>query len=130
PRAGTGIVFPRDGRVHAMAHRTWTKAALAVLLVAAAASAHAGPREQAKRMHDRLAGVPPTGAVLAAMEADIANGNARGAAFRAMQHPAFYNVTLKNFAAPWTNRAQSVFVPLNDYIATVIGMVRDDVSFD
>src|SRR5690606_14341724 len=40
------------------------------------------------------------------------------------------NVTLKNFAAPWTNRAQSVFVPLNDYIATVIGMVRDDVSFD
>ena len=28
----------------------------------------------------------------------------------------FYAVTLKNFAAPWTNRDQSVFVPLNDYI--------------
>jgi hypothetical protein len=38
-------------------------------------------------------------------------------------------VTLKNFAAPWTNRDQSVFVPLNDYTATVIGMVRDDVDF-
>jgi hypothetical protein len=36
---------------------------------------------------------------------------------------------LKNFAAPWTNRDQSVFVPLNDYIATVIGMIRDDVDF-
>jgi hypothetical protein len=33
---------------------------------------------------------------------------------------------LKNFAAPWTNRDQSVFVPLNDYIATVIGIIRDD----
>ena len=36
----------------------------------------AGPREQAKRMHDRLAGVPPTAAVLDAMAADIAGGRA------------------------------------------------------
>ena len=47
-----------------------------------------------------------------------------------MEDPNFYNVTLKNFAAPWTNREQSVFVPLNDYIATVIGMIRDDVPFN
>ena len=33
-------------------------------------------------------------------------------------------------AAPWTNRDQSVFVPLNDYTATVIGMVRDNVPFN
>jgi hypothetical protein len=39
-------------------------------------------------------------------------------------------VTLKNFAAPWTNREQNVFVPLNDYIATVIGMIRDGVAFN
>lgn len=113
-----------------MAHRTWTTAALAVLLAAAATSAYAGAREQAKTIHDRLAGVPPTEAVLLDMEADVANGNAIAAAYTAMTHPAFYNVTLKNFAAPWTNRAQSVFVPLNDYIATVIGMVRDDVPFN
>ena len=47
-----------------------------------------------------------------------------------MENRAFYNVTLKNFATPWTNRDQTVFAPLNDYIATVIGMVRDDVPFD
>jgi hypothetical protein len=47
-----------------------------------------------------------------------------------MQNPAFYSVTLKNFAMPWTNRDQTVFAPLNDYVATVIGMVRDDVAFD
>ncbi len=44
--------------------------------------------------------------------------------------PAFYDVTLKNFAMPWTNRDQTVFAPLNDYVATVIGMVRDDVPFN
>ena len=33
-------------------------------------------------------------------------------------------------AVPWTNRDQSVFVPLNDYVATFIGMVRDDVAFN
>ena len=38
-------------------------------------------------------------------------------------------MTLKNFATPWTNRDQTVFAPLNDYTATVIGMVRDDVDF-
>ena len=42
----------------------------------------------------------------------------------------FYNVTLKNFVTPWTNRDQTVFAPLNDYTATVIGMVRDDVPFN
>jgi hypothetical protein len=30
---------------------------------------------------------------------------------------------------PWTNRDQTVFAPLNDYVATFIGMVRDDVDF-
>lgn len=90
----------------------------------------AGEREQAKTLHDRLAGVPPTATVLNDMAADIAAGNALNAAFTAIDNPNFYNVTLKNFAAPWTNRDQSVFVPLNDYTATVIGMVRDDEPFN
>lgn len=93
-------------------------------------SAQAGEREQAKTIHDRLAGVPPTADVLDEMAMSISNGDALGAAFSALEHPAFYSVTLKNFAAPWTNRDQSVFVPLNDYTATVIGMVRDEVPFN
>jgi hypothetical protein len=90
----------------------------------------AGPREQAWRMHERLTGVPPDSTVLEDMRADIAGGNAAAAAQTAMDNSAFYNVTLKNFVAPWTNEEQSVFVPLNDYTATVIGMVRDDVPFN
>lgn len=104
--------------------------AVCLLMSLAAATAVAGPREQAKRMHDRLAGVPPTESVLANMAADIAAGNALAAAETAMQNRAFYDVTLKNFATPWTNRDQTVFAPLNDYSATVIGMVRDDVPFN
>jgi len=104
-----------------------------LLSVALVGAVNAGPREQAKRIHDRLAGVPPTEAVLQLMEADVdpgQPGTPLDAAYRAMENPNFYNVTLKNFAAPWTNRDRSVFVPLNDYIATVIGMIRDDVPFN
>jgi hypothetical protein len=102
---------------------------VATLLALAATAVAAGPREQAKRMHDRLAGTPPDAATLDAMAADIAGGSPLDAALAAVEAPSFYNVTLKNFAAPWTNEEQSVFVPLNDYTATVIGMVRDDEPF-
>ena len=47
-----------------------------------------------------------------------------------MNNPNFYAVTLKNFAAPWTNRDQNAFVPLNDYMTLVMGMVRDNVPFN
>ena len=90
----------------------------------------ADAREQARRIHDRLAGVPPSETVLQQMETSVAAGDAQSAAYLAMENPNFYSVTLKNFAAPWTNREGSVFVPLNDYIATVIGMIRDNVPFN
>src|SRR5210317_1840107 len=107
----------------------WQIALIGILLAGVMATAHAGPREQAKRIHDRLAGVPPTDAVLQTMENQVAGGDPVAAAYTAMDSKYFYNVTVKNFAAPWTNRDRSVFVPLNDYIATVIGMIRDDVDF-
>jgi hypothetical protein len=105
-------------------------AVIMVAAVAATGTAAAGPREQARRMHERLAGVPPSAAVLSAMEAQIGSGNAEQAAATAMENPNFYTVSLKNFATPWTNREFNSFAPLNDYTATVIGMVRDDVPFN
>jgi hypothetical protein len=103
---------------------------LSAALILGNTASYAGPLEQAERIHDRLAGVPASPDVLAAMESDIAGGDARAAAFKAIADPHFYTVTLKNFAAPWTNRDQSAFVPLNDYTTLVIGMVRDNVPFD
>ena len=78
-----------------------------------------------------LTGIAPTNAVLTTMEDLILSGpdGAEAAANEAMRNPAFYNVTLKNYVAPWTNEAQTVFVPLNDYTATVIGVIRDDIDF-
>jgi len=108
-----------------------TASAGIALGLCAAMFAHAGPveRAQAKRIHDRIAGVPPTTAVLDQMESLVVQGRADEAARLAMNAPSFYTSTLKNWVTPWTNRDQSVFAPLNDYTATVIGMVRDDVDF-
>eukprot|EP00752_Nemacystus_decipiens_P018823 g16879.t1 len=64
-------------------------------------------------------------------ELEPGGGGGEAAAEIAMDHPAFYNVTLKNWATPWTNREFDVFQPLNDYTATVIGLVRDgDIGAD
>jgi hypothetical protein len=129
-----------------MKNRTWTKSkhtnghglaglviqllTVGLLSIGLVSTASAGPREQARRIHDRLAGVPPTEATLQAMEADVISGAGINAAYTAMSNSNFFNVTLKNFAMPWTNRDQNVFAPLNDYVATVIGMIRDDVPFN
>jgi hypothetical protein len=83
-------------------------------------------KDRAKRIYDRIAGVPATDTQLNSM----AGGSANAAAMLATQDPAFYNNTIRNLATPWTNRSQTVFAPLNDYTATVVGMVRDDVPFN
>jgi hypothetical protein len=113
------------------AARAAASASCAVFLLAQpVAPAFADPTSQAQRIYERIAGVDPPDATLATMEADIAGGNALAAAELATSDPSFYNVVLKNFVTPWTNRNQTVFAPLNDYTATVIGMVRDDVAFN
>ncbi len=111
--------------------RRLTHTLCALLLMAPLAVHAAGnDRDKARRIHDRIAGVPPSDQVLGLMAADIATDPTGVlAAQRALANKNFYNVTLRNFTAPATNRDGSVFVPLNDYTATVIGMVRDDVDF-
>ncbi len=109
-------------------------------------------RRQAKRIHDRLTGVNATNAAIDDMEAtldctlpptpgypcDGTGKNAAKYAIDTLQHNPdaanpnahyFYNVTLKNFAAPWTNEEQTVFTELNDYSATIVGAVRDGLDF-
>jgi hypothetical protein len=119
--------------------RNWPGLLLLTLCVVFSATLAAGEREQAKRIYDRLIGAPPTNAMLDAMHALVVAGDAVQAAKIAIDDPdnidnpnntGFYNVTLKNFAAPWINEDQSVFVPLNDYSATVIGLIRDSATQD
>ncbi len=119
----------RQRKYDRQTHGRAVVAGVLLLALQASPAVLAGPREQAKQLHDRLAGVPPSDSVLTQMAADIAANNAPAAAQLAMANKNFYNVTLKNFVTPWTSRDRSVFLPLNDYTATVIGMVRDDVDF-
>lgn len=119
--------------LHRSGHRLYrgiARLSAFLLIVSITQLSHAGPREQAKRLHDRLTGVPPSEATLASMATKIENGDALGAANEAMEHPAFYNTTVREFATPWSNRDQSAYNELNDTTATVIGMIRDDLPFD
>ena len=116
--------------------------ALTLLGAQAAVPAFATQAEVATRIYERLAGVKPTPAQLSAIQQamDAADGTgststtaelaAAAYATDPATAPTFYNVVLKNMVTPWTNRDQTVFAPLNDYTATVIGMVRDGVPFD
>jgi hypothetical protein len=128
-----GMEKPMTQRARATATPNIARAVRAALcagafaLVGANALA-AGPNaDQATRMYNRIAGIPPSTAQLAQM---TGSADPVTAALIATNDPAFYNNTIRNLAAPWTNRDQSVFVPLNDYTATVIGMVKDNVPFN
>jgi hypothetical protein len=99
----------------------------ALALLSTGANAQPPTADQAVRMYNRIAGIPPTAAELQLM---LQAATPQAAAQIATNDPKFYNDTIRNMAAPWTNRDQSVFVPLNDYTATVIGMVRDNIPFN
>lgn len=131
------IEIQAESRVAGSVRRAMMVGAACVLtaLGALPTQAVADARSQAKRMYDRLTGTSPSPQLLDDLENLVTSDGAEAAALY-MLDPAsprssgFYSVTLKNFATPWTNREQSVFAPLNDYTATVIGMVRDDVPFN
>jgi hypothetical protein len=125
-------------RSEGLARRATCGACVFALLAAQAAPpVIAGPYEQARRIYERLAGVQPSAAVLQMMAHDISSQPgqtglvaAAAIATNPQYAPDFYDVTLKEFINPWTNRNQSAFVPFNDYTATVIGMIRDDIPFN
>lgn len=43
-------------------------------------------------------------------------------------NPSFYNITVRDFAAPLSTREESMNTELNDFIATIIGVVRDNLN--
>jgi hypothetical protein len=120
------MATPKMNGTHLVRRCARASAIAGALLLGATAFAAGPTADQATRIYNRIAGVPPTAAVLTSMM----NTDPVSAALLATNDPAFYNDTIRNLAAPWTNRDQSVFVPLNDYTATVVGMVRDDVPFN
>jgi len=114
--------------------RKRASATIAVGLSALLSSAIAlsAAEDEAKRIYERLTGSYPSETKLAELTALVSADNGMQAALDSIDDPenhSFYNVTLKNWASPWTNRESDVFAELNDYTTTVIGFVRDDLDF-
>jgi hypothetical protein len=105
------------------------RGAVVLCLVAYSTFASAGVVESVDRIHNLIAGVSPNAEVRQAMITQLNNGDALGAALLATEHRAFYDRVLLDWVSPWTNEAQDRFAPLNDFSATVIGMIRDDKDF-
>ncbi|MEQ1876896.1 MAG: hypothetical protein ABL958_09640 [Bdellovibrionia bacterium] len=82
---------------------------------------------KARALFERLTGVPlgTNDARLKQMATLISQNKSLQAAQIATSDPAFYNDTVRQWAAPMSNKEGSAFVPLNDFIAMVIGVTRD-----
>ncbi len=109
------------------------------LLVLSATAAHAqvvpnpmGPesaaRTKAAVIYQRLTGtkIPLDAPILNQMESKVVAGDELGAAELATAEPAFLNNTVKQMAARMSTRDESYTAGLNDFVATLVGIVRDD----
>jgi len=86
--------------------------------------------KQAQNIYQRLTGVktPIYDPLLADMEKKLLQNDSIGAAALATDDPRFYNITVRDFASKMSNRSETINVPLNDFTATVIGAVRDELN--
>ncbi len=86
--------------------------------------------QRAQQIHQRLTGskIPLTSPVIKNMEMLLNAGDGVGAAGLAIEDAYFYNVVLRDFASKMSNRDETINVPLNDFTATVIGAVRDNID--
>jgi hypothetical protein len=103
--------------------------ALAYFFALASLCANGSPREVAFRLHNRLAGVPPPGPTLDRLADQIGSGDFKGAAKEVMATEQFLAITIKNWVTKWSNSDFKPDRPLNDMVATIIGVVRDDRDF-
>ena len=86
-------------------------------------------RATAVLMHGRITGIPPSAESLQAMTKLLLAGNAKGAALLATESAAFYNLKLRSMFSAWSNVSGNTNTVLNDMVATLIGIVRDDIPF-
>lgn len=86
--------------------------------------------DQAMDLYRRLAGtsISVHDPVFKEMVSHINSGNRRRAAELAVQAKDFYHITVRDFAGKMSTREENTLAPLSDFVATVMGVVRDDIS--
>ncbi len=90
----------------------------------------AGPKEDTKFLVDRILGTAVTPTKFQEVENLITSGQRKQAALILTNHPDFYNVTLRSHFIQRATEESNKYYPLNDYTATLIGMVRDDIPYN
>lgn len=85
---------------------------------------------RASEIYERLTGTktPIFNPILKQMESKINANDQVGAAALVTEHPMFYNIIVRNFAGKMSNRDETINYPLNDFTATIIGAVRDNLN--
>jgi len=113
-----GLFATHIVRIAILALLTWTS------------NAEADTAAKAQRLFNRLSGAPLAlnDPRKAQMESLIAQNRMIEAARIASSTDGFLNLTVRQFAAPMSNRAESPRVPLNDFIAMFIGVARDGLD--
>jgi hypothetical protein len=109
-----------------------TSIVIALFLSAFSAGASARePEEVAGRLFLKLTGTPLSlGDSRRQSMIDLVKaGKLEEAARVATADPAFFNLTIRHWGAPLTNRAESPAIGLNDATAMIIGLARDQKDF-
>lgn len=84
----------------------------------------------AKKIYERVVGtkVPLDSPVLQSMAQQVSQGNLGAAADIAMTESDFINVTVKQMATKLSTREETIRAPFNDFVATFMGLIRDDLD--
>lgn len=84
-------------------------------------------RQRAHKLFQSITGVrvPIDDSRLVQMETLLRSGNARGAVEIATKDPLFLDVQVRDMARRMSNRDETVRAPMTDFVATMIGVVRD-----
>ncbi|MBY0315930.1 MAG: hypothetical protein K2Q26_10445 [Bdellovibrionales bacterium] len=92
-------------------------------------AALSSPVQQAVMLYQRLSGVTLStdDSKITAMASDIKNRQYRRAAEKATDSKEFYSLTVRDMAAAMSTRDLSPAAPLSDFVATIIGVVRDEL---
>lgn len=83
-------------------------------------------RDHIIRLYGRVSGLPPTAAQVAELLPSMKNGNPAPTVFAAMEEDSFYSLSLLRMFSPYSNVEGAIDERLNDFTATVIGLVRDN----
>lgn len=82
---------------------------------------------KARKIYERLTGTKLAidSPVVGQMVSFLNKGDLAGAAQIATQDPDFYNITVKLMALQLSTRDETIKTPLNDFVASMIGVTRD-----